>query len=110
MTAHPHVCSHDLFDRSSPPAAPDLIGRWLLGATTALTGGSGELRNDVFVATGSGLLHGSSGKRRLPSARAVGNFEINAGVPPAPPLEGAQNVWGFSVKVCKRKDKVPAMT
>lgn len=102
LTAHPHICSHGLLDGSSPPAAPDLIGRWLLGATAARAGDDIELRNDVFVATGSWSVHGNSGKRRLPPARAGGVLEANAGVPPAPPLKGAQNVWGFSVKVVPR--------
>lgn len=95
-------------DVSVPPRAPELIGSWMLYASggTPGTTANGEriLENDVFIDTGntSSSTHSTSVERslvRLPPARANGKLEVSLGGPPAPTLKGAQEVWGYSLRV-----------
>lgn len=101
--------SHGLMDVSVPPRAPELIGSWMLYASgstpdTTINDERVVLENDVFIAAAntSSSTRSTSGERslmRLPPARAGGVLEVSLGGPPAPTLKGAQEVWGFSLRV-----------
>lgn len=96
-----------------PPRAPELIGSWMLCTTTSTPAGAGGvLENDVFVAADAGTAPSSSSPPssapgsgderrlvRLPPARADGVLQVSLGGPPALAFKGAQEVWGFSLRV-----------
>lgn len=98
----PLVFSHGLSDGNSPPSTPDLVGRWLLGVSGNGAADGRELQNHVFGAASCLSRHVANGKVRLPPARASRLFETIEEVSPAPPLKGAREVWGFSVRLIPR--------
>lgn len=100
--------SHGLVDKRAWPLAPNLVGRWILASNDNDGNEDRALENDVFKARTSLSTianlrsngDGNNGSRtRLPPAQASGVLRTAAGVPLAPSLEGAQEVWGFSVRV-----------
>lgn len=74
------------------------------GTPGTTTNGEGFIENDVFIdaAKASSSTHSTSGERslvRLPPARAGGKLEVSLQESPAPTLKGAQEMWGYSLRV-----------
>lgn len=98
--------SHGILDAKVPPQAPDLIGSWLLrpGGAANHSNAIRETENEVFatIATSTRSTDGDDARGtlvRLPSAYVGGALEAAVGGPPAPPLNGQHQVWGFSLRV-----------
>lgn len=93
-------------DQGAQATTACLVGRWLLACRSHGENGC-SLENDVSgtsiwsssAAESCNGVSNDGGRTRMPSARAGGVLNAVAGVPPAPPLKGTHEAWGFSARV-----------